>query len=290
MTDERQRPPQVSAAEHLLVAALGLLLFAGTANGQTFALQPGNDAALKPLGMRGSTRITAAELRKVDGLTIRGRLGWPLSFWESNVAACRKLGKPYTLLVMGGDARDPTTHAHQQKVWVAITQLASKYRDDPLCWGVHVTGCSRQGHSEELFWGRPMPAKSLATNKTLIERWAKEFSRQRILLAGSANDPAAMRTLIKHGVAIAPGRFIYKINSLSAKTPVTGWVGADLIVDAAKLGAGIGWEMLDNSSAARFGGTFAQSMAKLAALEKRAGVKTSYLAIYRGDLAKAGAK
>jgi hypothetical protein len=67
-------------------------------------------------------------------------------------------------------------------------------------------------------------------------------------------------------------------------------MGAGMKAEAAKAGAGIGFEMLDNSSASRFGGTFAQSMAKKAALEKRAGKKTSYLAAYRGDLAKAGGK
>ena len=59
------------------------------------------------------------------------------------------------------------------------------------------------------------------------------------------------------------------------------------MVEAAKSGAGVGFEMLDASTASRFGGTWSQAMAKKAAIEKRAGKQTSYLAVYRGDLGKA---
>jgi hypothetical protein len=254
-----------------------------------FALQPAAASKTDLSPPRGNRLITAAELKLVDGLTIRYRRHWPLSFIEENVARCRAAGKLYTLLVVGGDVKDPTGSSHLLRLEQLINTLGAKYESDSLCWGVHVA-LPPTGHSEELFWGKKMPAKALNANKRIMAAWSNNFTRQRQLLAGSANDPPAMRELIKFGVGMSTDRFIYKINSLSAKTATSGWAGTDLIVDAAKMGAGIGFEMLDNSSASRFGGTFAQSMAKMAALEKRAGVKTSYLAIYRGDLAKAGAK
>jgi hypothetical protein len=293
MLEDMQRPPKVSVAEWLLVAALALCCV--PAFGETFALQPVDAAALKPLGQKGSTRITEAQLKLVDGLTIRTRRDWPLSVVDDGVKLCRKLGKQYTILVIGGDVPDPTKESHLASVEGLIKTYAAKYAGDPLCWGVHVTGCSKwisatKGHSEELFWGRPMPPKVLAANKRLITAWAAAFPKQRIILAGSANDPAAMRELIKHGVKVAPGRFVYKINSLSPKTPVTGWAGTGLIVEAAKAGGDYGFEMLQPSNHPNFSGTWAQMLAKKAGLEKRAGEPAVYWAIYKIDIAKAGAK
>jgi hypothetical protein len=251
----------------------------------TFALQPAAASKSDLSPPRGNRLITDAELRLVDGLTIRYRRHWPLSFVAENVARCRGAGKLYTLLVVGGDVKDPAGSSHLLRLEQLIEKLGAAYASDPLCWGVHC-GLPPYGHSEELFWGKPMPAKAITANSRIMAAWLKAFPGQMQLLAGSANDPQAMRQLIAHGVGIAGERFVYKINSLSAKTATTGWAGTDLIVDAAKVGASIGFEMLDNSSAARFGGTWQQAMAKKAAIEKRAGVKTSYLAVYKGDLAK----
>lgn len=265
----------------------------------TFALQPAShgDNDINP--PKGTRLITVAEMKLVDGVTIRYRRHWPLSFIEENVARCRQQKKLYTLLVVGGDEADPTKEAHLQKIEALIKTLAAKYAADPLCWGVHVTGCSQQkkpatktkpheGHSEELFWGRPMPAKVLDANIRLINAWANAFPRQQILLAGSANDPAAMQRLINQGILAAPQRFAYKINSLSPKTAVTGWAGTDLIVEAARLKANIAFEMLQPSNHSKFGGTWQQMLDKKAALEKRAGRKAIYVAVYKPDLAKAG--
>jgi hypothetical protein len=268
-------------------------LFGAAAHGQTiFALQPGDAGSQIPLGQRGSTRITVNELKLADGLTIRGRLTRPMSHWAENVATCRKLGKPYTLLVMGGDVIDPTKESHLAAVESHIKKLAALYASDPFCWGVHVTGCSKResatkGHSEELFWGRPMPAKVLAANKRLITAWSAAFPRQRILLAGSANDPAAIRELIKHGVTAAPGRFVYKMNAMSPK-PNLDWAGNTLLIDAAKLGADIGYEQLQPSNHHKFGGTWAQFVAKVKEIERRAGKRFVYMALYRYDLPRAG--
>lgn len=270
-----------------------LLLLCVPASAQEFVLQPGNSQAAIPLGQRGSTRITEKELLKSQGLTIRlrpewiwinGKWDWKIA--DSNVALCRKLNKAYSILLMGGGP-DPLKASNRAWYISAIRALGERYGSDPLCYAYHVTGGSPPGHSEELFW-RPMSPVCLAFNKELISESAKAFQDQYILLAGAATDPTSMRALVKHGVEVAPERFVYKINSLSAKTDLdwTGkrWKGIVLMADAAKEGAGIGFEMLDVSSAYRFGGTWPQAMVKKAAIEQWTKKKTIYLARYRGDL------
>lgn len=250
-----------------------------------FALQAAAQSKTDLSPPRGNRLITDAELRLVDGLTIRYRRHWPLSFIEASVLKCRHLKRHYTLLVVGGDVKDPAGSSHLLRLEQLIENLGGLYAKDDLCWGVHC-GLPPFDHSEELFWGKPMPTKAINANVRIMRAWLKAFPGQMQLLAGSANDPEAMRQLIAYGVGIAGERFLYKINSLSAKTATTGWAGTELVVDAAKVGASIGFEMLDNSSASRFGGTWQQAMAKKAAIEKRAGVKAAYCAIYKGDLAK----
>lgn len=255
----------------------------------TFALQPAAQSKSDLSPPKGNRLITPAELKLVDGLTIRYRRHWPLSFVEENVQRCRAAGKLYTLLVVGGDVKDPAGSSHLLRLEQLINTLGAKFSSDPFCWGVHC-GLPPYDHSEELFWGKPMPAKALNANVRIIRAWTAAFPRQVKLLAGSANDPTAMRQLIDLGVKETRGCFLYKINSLSAKTATTGWAGTDLVVDAAKMGAEIGFEMLCGSNKSRFGGTWAKAMANKSAIEKRAGKKSSYIAGYKPDLAKAGAK
>ncbi len=273
----------------LIVLALG----STQAFSQEFVLQPGNAQALRPLGTRGSTRITEAELRKSQGLTIRIRPDWiwvngkwDWAFPDSCIQLCRKLGKKYTLLVMGGGS-DPLSANSRAWYLACLREMGKRYSSDPLCYMIHASGGSPTGHSEELFW-RPMPPAAMTLNKDLIKEAALAFPTQYVSMAGAASDPAAMRELVKYGEQVAKDRFIYKINSLSAKTDLdwTGrrWKGILLMTDAAGLGADIGFEMLDASSAYRFGGTWQQAMAKKAEIEKRTGKTTKYLARYRQDL------
>lgn len=300
MLDERQRPKSDDYGCLTVVVAAAIVwgcLF-GAAHGQTCALQPGNDQAARPLGQRGSTRITEAELRKADGLTIRlqpewlwhddgkGNFKWDFSVPDSNVALCRKLGKKYTLLLMGGGPKplDPYNRGWYAS---AARELGKRYSSDPLCYAAHVTGASPTGHSEELYWGRPMPSLAKVAIKELIREWAAAFPRQWIILAGSANDQAAMRELISYLVAVAPGRGVYKMNAMSPK-PNLDWAGNTLLIEAAKMGADIGYEELQPSNHPKFGGTWAQFVAKVKEIERRAGKRFVYQALYRYDLAKAG--
>src|SRR5688572_20321031 len=79
-----------------------------------FALQPGDPVVLQP----GNKRIISNEqlkLPQVAGLTIRARWSWlhpgdgqfDFSFLDTHVERCRKLGKPYKILVMTGTNCSP---------------------------------------------------------------------------------------------------------------------------------------------------------------------------------------
>lgn len=262
----------------------------------TVLLQPLFHADNQRKPPEGSRRITEAELRSpgIDGMTIRiipqflsvdGR--WDFRFVDECVALCRKTGDRYTLLLAGGGA-DPLAEKSLAFYEAAAKALGERYASDPSCRGVHVTGAEDVGHSEEYFWGRPMPPAAMTAIKRMIVAWSNAFPRQVILFAGTANDVAASREIIAYGNQVAPGRFLYKINALSAKMAMPDqWASTQLVVDAGQAGSLIGFEMLDNSSAQRFGGTFDQSLAKLAEIERLAGKSVSYLAIYRGDIAKA---
>lgn len=245
------------------------------------ALQPAAQSKNNLSEPTGNRLITSAELARVDMLTIRYRRHWEYRFIKENVVRCRAAKKFYTLLVVGGDVKNPTDSRHLQRLETLIQQLGYDFANDSWCWGVH-TALPPYDHSEELFWGRPMPKSAIAANKRVMQVWRNVFPRQTQLLAGAANDPKAMWELIEYGLDL--GNFLYKINSLSAKIAVTGWAGTDLVVSAAKAGADIGFEALCGSNESRFGGTWAKAMSNMAAIEKRAGKKAAYLAKYKADI------
>src|SRR5690242_9474670 len=105
-----------------LIAAAAALFLSGPASaGEAvkvrapagyFALQPGD-----PVVLQGKRLVTDQQLAlpKVAGLTIRARWAWlhpeagkfDLSFFDSQIARCRKLSKPYKLLVMTGRESAP---------------------------------------------------------------------------------------------------------------------------------------------------------------------------------------
>lgn len=245
------------------------------------ALQPAAQSQKDLSEPRGNRLITPDELARVDMLTIRYRRSWRIEFVGDCIQRCRKANKLYTLLVVGGNVSDTTDSNYLKRLESLIDDLGAVCSKDPLCWGVH-TAVPPTGHSEELFWGRPMPVKAISANKRIMERWCIAFQKQKKLLAGAANDPTAMRILMRHGMEL--GNFLYKINSLSAKTAVRNWAGTDLIVEAAQMGADIGFEMLCGSNESRFGGTCTKAMANMNALEKRANKRAEYLAVYKADI------
>lgn len=254
------------------------------------ALQPGshegsgNPTKLTP--PKGSRLISEKQLRLpgVGLLTIRTRKHWPADFLHQCVATAKKAGVGWTWLPCGGDEANPLSDynlAERGEFYRCGAELFSK---DPSLYAVHAFVAPYK-HSEEGFWGKPMPKAAKNAQKEVIEYCAELFPNQKIVWTGSANDPAANIDIIKYGVKVAPGRFGYKMNAMSPKKNM-GWAGNTLLIEAAKLGADIAYEALQPSSDSRFGGTWTDFVAKVKEIERRAGKLFSYQAIYPGDLTK----
>lgn len=255
------------------------------------ALQPGSHEgsgdATKLTPPKGTRLITEKQLRLpgVGLLTIRTRKHWPADFLAQCVATAKKAGVGWTWLPCGGDEANPLSEANlnaRDKLYQAV---AKKYANDPSLYAVHAF-VSPKAHSEEGFWGRPMSPLAKAAQKDAIYIVADLFPNQKIIWTGSANDPAANIDIIKYGVKVAPGRFGYKMNAMSPKKNM-GWAGNTLLIEAAKLGADICYEALQPSNHTNFGGTWTDFVAKVKEIERRAGKRFVYQAIYPYDLVRA---
>lgn len=252
------------------------------------ALQPGSATGKKgdtdpPVGSR---LISLEQLKPIDGLTIRYRRNWATSFIDGCIKTVKKAAKHYTLLAMSGDNRQPWTESNVAAYSNLARRLGGLYARDPDCLGVHVTGCTPQGVSEEPHWDQVTPQIESAMRK-LFAAWATNFPAQTLIMAISLKDPPAMRRLIDYALDVAHGRLLVKHNALSAKMAVDAPQN-ELLVYAAKRGAQIGFEMLSGSNEERFGGTWAEAMANKAAIERACGVGACYEAVYPGDLELAG--
>jgi hypothetical protein len=247
------------------------------------------DFALQPGDCNPKRAISVADLSRpaIDGLTIRFPPSCNDKYVADSVARARQAKKPYTLLLMSGDAQNPATEANVRRVESLIYTLGRKYSTDPLCWGVHGTITPYRGASEELHW-KAMPAAAIEANKRIIFAWSRAFPNQVKLLAIAGGDRAAMEKLIDYGIKVAPGRFLVKTNSLKANTDLSA-THNQLVVYAGKRGALVGWEMVGSTLESRFGGTLQQAIDKARVLAKQAGQPISYLAIYPSDLSKIGA-
>ena len=283
---ERFRVVRIAAWAGLLFVLWAWLWTMQRARGDVFgnyALQPGD----------GRT-VSEADLRRpgVDGLTIRfrpqwigGPTRWDLSFVEASVRRCHKTGDDYTLLLMGGGPINETNLRYYE---AAAFVLGATYGEDPHCVGVHVTGGSPSGVSEELHWKAPVSRNVIDANKRLISAWAQSCPKQTILLATGGSDTAAMLELNAHGLAVCgESRWLVKHNRMKAGT-ATGAQHNRLIVECGKRGAQVGWEMVGSATKERdrFGGTLAQAYTIMDRLESEAGKqrRQSYRAIYPPDL------
>lgn len=280
MNDEMQR----KAKGCLPAVVLALLMWSGCGQfsfAQVAALQPASHSNGDLTPPRGSRLISKQQLQlpSVDLLTIRTRKHWPTLFLADCVKTAKAAGDRWTWLPCGGDEPNPLSAPNLAAREKLYRDTAAKYAVDPSLYAVHAFVAPYK-HSEEGFWGKPMPRGAIDAQKRIISLCVTLFPTQRIIWTGSANDPKANIEIIKHGVAVAPGRFVYKMNAMSPKAP-DNWAGVTLIVDAAKLGADIGYEALGPSVEARFGGSWAQFVAKVKSIEKRAGKRFVYEAIFR---------
>jgi len=268
-----------------------LLTVAGIAFGQTtFALQPASNSqsALDP--PKGTRLISLEEMNLpgIDGTTIRYRRNWPLSFIDGCVKTVNRANDKWTLLVCSGDVTYPTAESNMREWESLIAELGQRYASDLTLWGVHLTGVTPKGTSEERHWSTITPAIE-AADKRMIDAWARNFPGKKLLFAIGNKDDAGMKRLITYAMQRAPGRVVVKHNAMKASTSINANHN-QLVIWAGKQGAEIGFEMVGSTLESRFGGTYQQMMQKVAQVEKLAGKKVSYLAPYKPDLAKVGAK
>lgn len=256
------------------------------------ALQPaGRNGGKDTRPPQGGQLISAAEMQtkncagdthrlRPEWISVPGKqfpYRWDFSIEDGYVQTNRAANKPYKILIVGG-GQDPLAEATLAFYEAAYQQLGQRYGNDPLFVAVHAC-CPPTGHSEEPFWGKRMPAAAKAGIKRMIVAANNACPRQFIVVAGTANDQNAMKEIITFGVQTCGSRFVYKNNALSAK-PNT--ASNNLVVWAGQHGAGIWWEMLDNSSASRFGGSFQQAYNQAKSLAAKAGRPFGF-DFYQGD-------
>ena len=252
------------------------------------ALQPGSHDPDKLDPPKRGRLITLAQLRiaGIEGMTVRGRRWdkakkpWPLfDFLDACQATVKKAGGKWTLLICSGDDGDFLSETSIIAWEKLIAELGRRYASDPDLAGVHLTGVSPYGVSEERHH-KITPSIEVA-DKRLMRAWAKAFPTQKLLFAIGTKDISGMKLLIEFLVKLAPGRALVKSNAMKSTTQISA-PHNQLIVWAAKNGAEIGFEM------ARADSNWPKVKANIAAIEKQAGKKISYLAPYPSDLAKAG--
>jgi hypothetical protein len=247
-----------------------------------FALQPGDPAVLQ----RGSKRIISDEqlkLPQVAGLTIRARWAWlhpgdgqfDLAFLDTHVERCRKLGKPYKILVMTGAESSPewiggAWHRGAPVPWspelakhygALVAELGRKYAGDPLLVGVHITGPTFP--SAEM---HPAPgiesvagysdAAMIAAWSAAIDAYAAAFPETACILSISVKPPAVryLAQVVEHGKKALGKRFTLEHNALKASTHPNAPHHV-FIESQAKLGVRVGFEMVcaAGNAAGRFG-------------------------------------
>ena len=236
-----------------------------------FALQPGDPAVLQP----GSKRIVSDEqlkLPQVAGLTIRARWAWlhpaagqfDFSFLDTHVERCRKLGKPYKILVMTGAGCAPewiggAWHRGAPVPWspelahhygALVAELGKKYADDPLLVGVHITGPtfpsaemhpapgieSARGYSDQAM---------IAAWSATIDAYAQAFPETACILSISVRPPAVryLGQVAEHGRAKLGERFTLQHNALKAATNPRAPHHV-FLASQAKQGVRVGFEMV----------------------------------------------
>src|SRR3954470_13091615 len=179
-----------------------------------FALQPGDPAVLQNQRL-----VTDAQLAlpAVAGLTIRARWAWlhpeagkfDFSFLDAQTARCRKINKPYKILVMTGRGSAPSWlggewHADAPVPWspqlaeqygALVAELGARYANDPLLVGVHITGPtfpSAEMHPAPGIDGVAgySPKAMVAAWAASIDDYAKAFPETACILSISVRPPA----------------------------------------------------------------------------------------------------
>jgi hypothetical protein len=252
-----------------------------------FLLQPGERGIEKPTSSR---RITVAQLSKpaVKGLTIRSHPDWVLDanlnvdnleVFDSGVARCRQTKRLYTCLVKSGYGVDYRAYG-----WL-FDSIVNKFTGDALFWGLHLTGFSPTGVSEELHYTK-ITENIFQTYARLID--LIPLSVPRVLIAVSPKDPAGCKRIVDRAASrFGRKKVVPKINSLHVGSSMSA-PQVRLLIELGKLGHPIGFEDLCSavSNPQRYEGTVAQGEAKAKTICQAAGQLYSdcYHARYMPDL------
>jgi hypothetical protein len=269
--------------------------------GKYFILKPGEK----------TRNISETQLRisTICGLTIRFRpddlfvidpkTGLKTRSWaylDSQVNLCRKTGDKYSILCMsgGGGSVDQYVQIH--------LETGQRYGSDPLCYGVHVTGRTPSGTSEELHWGSGLTASVEADNKRLIDACNQGFPTKKVLHALGTDFNGGMERIVAHGAKVCGSRYLVKHNRLKAYEPgsnATAWMNNDFNVQLVnyvkKYGVSMGFEMVGGTveNHPKYPGQprtgrpdIMDSIANARELARRAGYPPGelYLAIYQPDI------
>jgi hypothetical protein len=272
-----------------------------------FALQPGD-----PVVLQGKRLITDKQLAlpHVAGLTIRVRWQWlhpasgkfDFSFLEQEVERCRKLNKPYKILVMTGVGSVPKWiggewHLQAPVPWspqlaehygALVAELGARYADDPLLVGVHITGPTFP--SAEMHPAPGIEGVAGYSDKAMIAAWAasidayaKAFPQTACILSISVMLPTRryLEDVAAYGVSKLGERFTLQHNALGARTQLLARHHV-FIAAQAKRGIRVGFEMLcaAGNNPARFGSRDVMDGVNIG---KAAG--GAYIDIYPPDLA-----
>lgn len=253
-----------------------------------FVLQPGakSKGSLQP--PTGSQLISAKELRiaGVGGTTIRMQPSWGDRWPAASIATCQSTGDDFTLLLMAGFDKDPTSDAAINARIALVEQLAHRYGDHPHLAYFHIPAVTPlKGPSEERYCGDPMPLDFISSNITLISETAAIVPNRRLLLALCGDDVSSQMRLVGAGLGVAPGRLVCKINNLGPQTDLGSKTRrpaphVELLIDACRSGAGLGFELARAYSAA----DFKLAMAKARAISDLVGKPIEYLGPYRQNL------
>jgi len=238
-----------------------------------FALQ-----AADPLVLQGKRLVSDAQLAlpQVAGLTIRARWAWlhpsagkfDFSFLESQVARCRKLGKPYKIRVLTGVACAPEWiggpwHLGAPVPWspqlaehygALVAELGKRFADDPLLVGVQITGPTFPGGEMHPAPGlESLPGYSdqamIAAWAASIDAYAKAFPQTACMLSISVKSPVRryLDQVVAYGREKLGERFTLQHNALKASTHPQARHHV-FIASQGRQGVRIGFEMVGPAS------------------------------------------
>lgn len=261
-----------------------------------FYLQPGGQGT--PPSKSRLASVNTLQKYKLD-LTIRFRPEWGMTFVDRCIETCHKAGVKYSLLPQSGEVEKPWLASNIAKYTKLAETLDRRYGDDPSLFGIHITGCTPYGVSEELHWRDKANNKYNQITPTIEAALIRLFNaynlvfQEKTLLIWAIAPAAqsAMRRLIDYVYEHRHiDQMIWKHNSLKAGTNLVAPQMKLLEYAAQELGFFYGFEpacsVVDYPE--RYEGTYKDMVNNvLVPFAHQTGKRPAYLAVYPPDIALA---